>query len=420
MKFFISHSAGTAHARTVLRSIVSRLEAGGHPVFVDAAILVGDQWRSRLYHELAVCEAAVVLLDRSSLGKRWVQREVDVLLWRRAFHPQLHILPVLLDDTKVEAVRRAGFGEFTEQQFLPADGLGPAVIAERVAGRFAAPLSPEEALNNRMEQWFDDLESLFARIEHRHKLRQAALELGVSQQDADQVMLPGGCRFLAHQFLGRSTDTATINAVSRILYSTSTDTLMKLAHLISPAWVDQSASRPLKTSRSMVAVLNAKDPRTPGQYVLRATCVDSRVQVEYVTAVVGENGEGELLAQCEDAVFRLLGVEPPVNDRSAVPARELIEGPPCPAYLIVTSDGLPTDAVVEVLRHLQTRFPWLIVLLTVAAEVPASEAVMRWGLADAKVLEPILDPAEEFVAHRTVRNLYRMIRSISEGGSPRD
>ncbi|GAA3951962.1 toll/interleukin-1 receptor domain-containing protein [Actinoplanes auranticolor] len=421
MRFFISHSAGTDHAKAVLRSVVRRLESAGHSVFVDSTILLGDRWRSRLYHELALCGAAVVLLDQMSIGRRWVQREVDVLLWRRAFHPELCVLPVLLDATNVAAVRKAGFGEFTEQQFLLADGLGPAVIAERVAARVAEATPIGGMTTSRMEQWFDDLETLFARVDQRQRLRQAALELGVSPQDADQVLLPGGCRFLAHQFLGRSTDTATVDAISRLVYAATTDTLLKLAHLVSPAWVEQSASRHLTApARSTVAVLNADDPHTPEHYVRRATCVDARVQVERVTAVLGEDVEQDLFDQCEEAVFRLLGVEPPVTGRFAVPERELREGPPWPSYLIVAAADLPHDAVASVIKQLRTVFPWLTVLLTVPSGLAAAAAVDAWGLRDVRVLEPVLSPDEEFVAHRTVRSLYRMIRRVSEGGGYRD
>lgn len=420
MRLFISHSAKTERARSVLNHLRRRLGTASHSVFVDTDILVGDEWRSALYHELATCEAAIVLLDRTSLSRRWVQREVDVLLWRRAFDQCLDILPVVLDDTTMDVVRGFGFAEFTERQFLQADGLGPATVADQVAARFAAAPTATPALPGpRMEQWFDDLEIVLTRIGHRVKLRQAALELGVSPQDADKILLRGGYRFLAHQFLGRSVDTAAVNAVSRILYCSDVDTLRKLAGLIAPTWVDQSASRPLKSHRPgsrLVAVLNARDFRTAVHYVQRATCLDASVRTEQIPGVVGEDGPGELFAQCEDAVLRLLGGEPPFDTLADVPPEEIRDGPSEPGYLIVDTSGLPTPAVADVIERIRDRYRWLTVILLVGTDVPTREAVGRWGLTDAKVLEPRLDPHEEFRAHRSVRSLHRMIDSTSRGG----
>ncbi|GIF62083.1 hypothetical protein Ais01nite_01180 [Asanoa ishikariensis] len=423
MRFFISHSARTEQAKAVLRQLRVRLRAAGHTVFVDADVLAGLQWRSVLYHELAICDAAVVLLDQTSLSRRWVQREADVLLWRRAFDERLTIVPVLLDDTKIDTVRGSGFGEFTEAQFLLADGLGPATVAERVADRFAASERPDppDLPGTRMRQWFDDIETVLTRIGHQNKLRLAALELGVSPQDADQVLLgvAGGYRFLAHQFLARSVDTAAVDAMSRILYCADTDTLRKLAGLIAPTWVDHSAALPLKlagpTPRT-VAVLNARDFRTALHYVQRATCLDRRVRVEQVSGVVGEDSAGDLFAQCETAVLRLVGAEPPFDTLADVPPQELRDGPPEPAYLIVSTASLPTRAVTDVIDDIRARYPWLVVVVLVGTEPPGPETLARWGLADAKVLAPTLDPGEEFRAHRTVRSLYRMIDSSLEEG----
>jgi TIR domain len=424
VRYFLSHSARTGHANEVVRQLRRRLAAHGHRPFVDSDLLAGEEWRSVLYHELAICDAAVVLLDRTSLHRRWVQREVDVLLWRRAFEPRLTILPVLLDDTTVAAVRQAGFGEFTERQFLLAGGFGAELTAERVVERFAAqPDMPAAARGTRMEQWFGDIAIVLGEVRNRARLRQAALELGVSPQDADQVLLPGGCRFLAHQFLGRSVDTAAVGAVSQILFCSDVATLRKLVMLIAPTWVDQSASRPLKVTHRpvrFVAVLNAKDSRTAVHYVHRATCLDPAVGVREVPGVVGEDGPGELYAQCEEEVLRLLGGEPPFYTLADIPPEEIRDGPPQPSYLVVNTVGLPAPAVAEVIERIRHRYRWLVVILLVSPEAPAPEAVARWGFADARVLEPRLGPHEEFRGHRTVGRLHSMIDRVERGGRPGD
>ncbi len=409
MRFFISHSAQTERAKAVLEQVRTRLNSKSDSVFVDADILAGDLWRSVLYHELAMCTAAVILLDRTSLDARWVQREVDILLWRQAFDESLVIIPVLIDAIPVGAVRATRFAEFTERQFLLADGLEPEEIGKRVADRFASLGQPADPGATTMVAWFDNIEIVLGRIGNRQKLRLAALELGVTPQDADQVLLHGGFRFLAHQFLGRPNNDASVDAVNHVLYCADAETLRKLARLITPTWVDHSAALPLKLrgpGSGQVAVLNAVDFRTAEHYIQRANCMDERVLVEQIPGVTGEESESELLAQCNQAIRRLFFAEPPFDK---VPEDVLRDGPPRPSYLIVNTSGLPRTAVAAVIEELRDRYRWLSIILIVGDEVPPQGTL---GLRDAVVLEPPLVAGEERKAQMTVRELHQMIDKV--------
>lgn len=422
MRFFISHSAQTEHAQAVLSRLCARLRDAGHDVFVDADLIQGEQWRSVLYHEIARCHVAVVLLegtmvsaDEHSLTKRWVQREVDLLLWRRALNRTVVIVPVMLDATKPAAVRRAGFAEFTEHQFLLAEGLSSDEVAAKVVESFAP--CPRDA-DSRMERWFDKIEAVLDRIGHREALRKAALALGVSAEDADQVLLENGTRFFAHQFLGRSADTATVEAVERILFYSDAGTLHQLVGLIAPTWVDHCASLPLvlgEPTEGSVAVLNATDPRTAIHYVRRATCMDLTVPTEQVDAVTGEDGYGELLDKCESAVLRLLGGDPEMQTLLDMPPDEVLDGPPKPGYLIIRTGPSPSTTVGDVVEHLRRVYRWLAMILIVGTDPPSLDVIARWHLGDARILKPALEPHEEFRAHRTIRQLLTMIDEGSGG-----
>jgi hypothetical protein len=420
VRLFVSHSAETGSARRVLRTLAATLRDAGHDVFVDEVIKPGTPWRSVLYHEIAICDAAVILLDQTSLTKRWVQREVDLLLWRKAFHPGLVIVPIILDTTEIGAVRRAGFGEFTEQQFMTAGqrGWNSATIALELNGLFAGAPDPP---STRMERWFDDIELVLGRVGHPHRLRSAALALGVSAEDADQVLQPGGCRFLAHQFLGRRAETSAVDAIDHLIHCADSETLRQLVALIAPTWVHESAALPLmihgRTGR-FLAVLNARESRTAVEYIRRATCLDAKVRAEQVLGVTGEAGAEDLLAQCEQAVLRLLGGEPELGHSfDDIPAEELRDGLPYARYLIVDVTGTPKAVAAKVIEQIRERFRWLAVVLIVGKAVSTPAAVAELRLADARLLEPPLGEHDEFKAWRTVGDLERMVKSATGGGT---
>jgi hypothetical protein len=410
LRFFISHSAKCDVAKSVLTEICASLRAGGHNVFVDADILAGQEWRSILYHELAMCQAAVVLLDRRSLRARWVQREVDVLMWRHAFDRRLVIVPVLLDDTSAEDIQNAKFGEFPDHNFVRAAGRSAHEVAAQVAGSFADAGDPPDTP---MRQWFDDITDVLSLIGHRDRMRQAALQLGVSPQDADQVTLHGGLRFLAHQFIGRAANEATVQAVRKLLYVSDRDTLERLLELIAPAWVDQSAALPLITCRPsdrFVAILNARDPQTAKDYVRRATCLEAPERIETVTPALGERGVDELFTKCEAAVLLLLGGAPHLFPWEALDEDLVRDGPAPAAHLIIDTREIRPHVIAEVVQRLRDRFRWLMIILLTGQDPPSADTVARWRLADARVLEPVLGPGEELQAFRTGRDLQAMVR----------
>jgi hypothetical protein len=422
VRLFISHGIhgpDESPQRRLLDVVQGAFKASGHKVFAEKQLKPGDVWRSRLYHEIARCDGAVVLLDRGTLQSRWVQREVDLLLWRRALNPDLQIVPVVLDDTDVAVVRNGGYGEFTELQFLRAGRrcLSARELAAELVGLFNDV--PSVAPSG-MDRWFEEIELILVMVAAPERLWRAALALGLAEKDADRVLMPGGCRFLAHQFLGRWADTAAIDAVNQLLNCAEGHVIEKLVRLIAPAWVDGSAALPLVAHDgrgSLVAVLNARRCHTAAVYVRRATCVDARVRTEEVVAVAGEAGVRDLLEQCERAVVRLLGGDPDLGETLGdIPPDDVRNGLPYARFLIIDGTAAPKPVVADVVGSLRVRFRWLVVILVVGAAVPSRTALADWRFAEARVLAPPLGQHDEFKALRTERELLRMASLVSRGG----
>jgi hypothetical protein len=416
VRLFISHSARTTAVKRVLETVQTILSAD-HEVFVDKQIDPGAAWRSVIYHQLATCDGAVVLLDRHALASRWVQREVDLLLWRQAFHERLTVVAVLLGSVSAGSVGRAGFEELDQSQFLFAgrDGLDPDAIAERLSRRFVGLPTIH---HTRMEQWFADIALALEEIRHPERLRDAALALGVTAEEADRVLHPGGSRFLAHQFLGQTAGRR-LKAVHALVNACDQDLLKRLVGLIRPTWVHASAARPLLAHRRagrMVAVLNARQSRTAVQYVQRATCVDRMVKYEEVAGVTGEPSAAELLAQGEKAVLRLLGGDPELGHTFDDIREDIVRhGRPHARHLIINATVAPKPAVAEAVRQLIDRFPWLVVIVVIGKTAPSREELARWRLGEGRVLEPVLGDYDEVEAWRDIDDLDWMIAPTAKG-----
>jgi TIR domain len=116
-KAFVSHSSRNDPFAAEVRDAVKD-GLHGYEVFVDMdALQSGDDWSCIIYHWLAKCHAAVILLNREALTSPWVRREVNVLLWRRALGAPVRIVPAVLGDLTPEDVKKAGLSELESLQF---------------------------------------------------------------------------------------------------------------------------------------------------------------------------------------------------------------------------------------------------------------------------------------------------------------
>lgn len=409
---FVSHSSThDAYAEWVRASVCERLRKKHYDVLVDADVLkAGDEWRSLLYHWLAQCHAAVLLLSDSALDSTWVRREVNLLLWRRALGSRVQIVPALLGDVRSDRIKSAGLSELELLQFarLPnststkADALA---LAAKITDRFVA-LTTEPATDDPMRKWINRITSRLRKVDEMEGLLDAARALNVTDEDLDQVRLPEGPRFLAHQLLGHPSHKIgqrTVKAIAALSEYMEGWWAAALIEDVVPTWVNAESARLLLTAAQQpdhaVVLLNARDQHTGVDYIARATC-NARYGYwhEVVGTTVGEDVVSELLVAFEKAVARLLNVEPAWT-LEEVPERDGT------CFLVVDPAGARLELVATAVRALQDRFPWLIVVVLVGDTAPETVVHLPWTPNEVVVLNPQLRPGEEVLARRDVADM---------------
>lgn len=419
VKVFVSHSsAHDQYAERVRADVCAGLAKKNYDRLVDDALQGGDEWRSLLYHWLADCQGAVLLLNRAALDSNWVRREVNLLLWRRALGSAVHIVPALLGDVSSNDVKKAGFSELEPLQFArirtgTTTEQDAEALAEQIVNRF--PELGEPATSDPMRDWIDRITFRLGKVEWQQKLLEAARALHVREEDLDQVLLPEGPRFLAHQLLGggpyRPADEVgrrTYKAVVAVIDYMGRESQVALIDEVIPTWVDADGARQLLTAAHQpdhaVVLLNAHRQDTGIDYILRATCLARHgYRFEVVGTEVGEDAIGELGVHFEKAVAKLLWVDPPWTLEKLKEEAELRDE----TYFLVFKPPERTrlDLVADAVRTLQDRFPWLVVMVLVGEIPPDDVARMSWTPGEVLVLEPPLLGNEERFAQRVVSKL---------------
>jgi hypothetical protein len=417
MKIFISHSArDDPFAQLLLETVKPLLD--GHEVFLDADVLeTGDDWCSVLYHWLAECHAAVVLLNRKALASRWVHREVNILLWRRALgYPleMLNIVPVIIGDLSEKDVDDAGFGELTAIQMAHRDLAQQAQeaarqLAEDIAGKLGGTTAAAD--HSAMARWAQVVSAQLSLVTSQDSLVDAARMLGVEENYLGHVRDPRqGPRFLAHQLLASGHGRAIDRAIEQLADFMLDEPLARLIRKVSATWVNGESARELLAFRAGqpgTVVLNARAQRTAEQYIDRATCyAPSGFEYAAVTAVAGESFLEEFEQLCVKAVEYLLGVEPPFTIEESLPPDNVL-------YLIVDPASTRLDLVAQGMRAVQRRFPWLVMVLITGTAMPTDDDLRTWQLADALRLEPELAPADEATAQQVFAGLRKAYTRVS-------
>jgi hypothetical protein len=413
-RIFISHSSHPdPFADQVLKAVKDGL--GGQEIFIDSDVLrPGDEWCSVIYHRLAECHAAIILLNRAALESTWVRREVNILLWRRALGYPLEIVPALLGDVSVQDVQAAGFDELAPFQYAHIKD-GARDLAAKITERFAGLPEPVPD-ESPMGEWINAIASQLGYVTSVKSLVAAAKQLQVETESLDRVQDPAqGCRFLAHQLLAPAPDRRVYFAVSKISDYLQTEWLSRLVDKVGPAWVDGEAARALLAlggRRPRIAILNARKTKTAECYVGRATCCAvAGYQHRIVTAAAGESFIDEFEQECRKAVRFLLKVPPGFDVEESLP--EPGEEPEEMAFLVVDPDGTRMALVAEGIRRVQAIFPWLNVLLLAGGTAPTQAELASWQLADALVLSPPLKPKEELIALGMIMSLEDMVKTLA-------
>lgn len=399
MQVFISHSSRHDPPSAELRTGVSRaLRERDYQVLVDAEVLrPGEEWRSVLFHWLAVCDAAIVLLNQQALTSAWVRREVNILLWRRLLGAPVYVVPVLIDVT-VGDLKANGLDELVPLHVVrhsPGDPVDATV--DKIMAEFAE-LPPGHSRCDPMGKWIDRIAHYLDKIDpaKRAELESVARALGVCDEDLGQVRAPnGGSHFLAYQLLDRGHDGRLPLVMGELAPWLGDEPLERLLREVVPTWVDGAAARRILPRKDcagqFVVALNAHEPSTAAQYIARATCCAIVGYSHEATGgvAVGEAGVGELVVEYENAIRSLIGLPVPW------PLDDLHPPDGETYYLVVKPPERRTDLAAAAIRQVRQRFPWLVVILLTGSDPPDEENLRDWQLDDVVVLRPVLLPDDE-------------------------
>lgn len=414
---FISHSSRRdERAARVRQRLREHLSALNWDVKVDTDALRGGlEWRGQLYTWLADCDAAVILLNKAALESSWVTREAHVLMWRRALGAPLTVIPVLLPDADLRELRRSEISDVTSLQAvkrLPGESDDEGLIKRAVELLpDLSTLSTAERDASAMCMWTAKVISCLDPVDEVH-LRGAAEHLAPGE-DRRFVTAHEGRRYLAHQFLGHRTGESVYQAMGKIGFGLPR--LADLVRLVSPTWIEGAAARRLvpfgtvtdedagtskRFARRVVVALNSERSETARQYVDRALCCGDGYWVQTISLVAGESQDAEFRRDCEAAVRRLLhldddepleGVGPYADDK---------------LYLIVDPNGVPLDAVDELVADLAARYLWLnVIVLTGSGDHKAFE----WPKTEMGRLWPALRPEDEKSARRAIKAMADLV-----------
>ncbi|MEE4424092.1 toll/interleukin-1 receptor domain-containing protein [Streptomyces bugieae] len=408
IKVFLSHSSkADPHAREVRELVAHGLRRRGYDVLVDVeGLSEGEEWRARVYHWLAECEAAVVLVNRHALESEWVRKEAALLMWRRFFNPALHVVPALVGGVTARELSASGLRELGALQAArpPCRGVAPAEEAAAVLAGF--PEVPVRGNGDVVGEWVENIAAQLRQVWTPERLTKFGEALDLPPDDVARATAPvAGHGFLAAQMLHTHEVARLGRVIETIRYHIDEVPLGHLVTLTLPVWVDAGSARHVlpagQGAHRRTVVLNVRNPDTGTYYLSRAYCVDSSKYL-YTVAGLGSLGEEDeetaLRAECERAVKHLLGMHQQDRWEDAVEERERS------SYLILDARRLTLEQAGRVVSWMHDRVAWLHILLIPPQPVAPRD---QWpaGLREALLLEPPFGADDEQLAVREARRM---------------
>jgi hypothetical protein len=404
LRVFVSHSAkDDQRAGAVLDAVISGLREKGYTPLADRdGLKPAMEWRSELYRWLAECDAGIVLLNEKALASKWVQREINILMWRRALSGHPVVVPVLLDGLKTADIKKHGLSELEPIELARDDRATEVTgVVDEILGRFA-PLPPQAGGNDPMGDWLGRISGYLAEVRSEDDLLRAAGALGMTGEVLPQVVVPiGGRHHLAYQLLAPGLAERLCPAIAALAPSLGEQWLWRLIVEVRPSWVDVEAVRALLPGPRgrRVALLNGEEPGTGEDYVDRATCrpiygVARRTVGEIP---VGETGE-EFPAALADMLLDLHGY-PPAKPLSVIrPGRKAY-------YLIVDIRNVGLERALACLEQAHDQVPGVVVLAMTGSDLPRAVPATR---DDVHVLPPMAegDELEAFQRRREFEEIF--------------
>jgi len=364
-EIFISHSS---RARPQASAFISALgDALAGRAFLDVADLhPGDEWRPKLYRELAACEGAVLVLDAEALASPWVRKEATIIAWRRALRAySRRTMPVVvaLFDGVTRADVRGAFPalHLDDLEFLEPSGDQP---AEATVEDVLRLLPPTTAPLDDPLQWWTSMVTEWLTTVLPGFLQSLEEQLELPSEDWD---VRARCYAIADALLHRATFEQVYRALSRILQSgalNSRDVINCVLPVTVPVETSAVLLEAMRRDRGeRVAALNATHVETGALLVQRATCCDDMVTV-VVSPLRVSADEETLYAEVVATIGTAAGAVPPWDVRG-----EDLEDPIVPRLVVLLKrttkdgEGLPLRVLRHLLARLRTNFPACVFLV---------------------------------------------------------
>ncbi|MFE9628962.1 toll/interleukin-1 receptor domain-containing protein [Streptomyces sp. NPDC006527] len=409
MKVFISHSSKGDRKATRLRNTVfGQLKEKGHEVLLDLdGLKPGAEWRTELYEWLATCDAAVLLLTQKALASRWVQREIDILMWRRALGCHLEVVPILTGGLKSDAIDAAGLTDLKAIEL--ARGSAKATVAEMAAqiiGRFP-DVSSSTSRDDPMTAWLGRISQHLREVRSADVMLRAATALGMRESDALQAALPiGGGQFMASHLLDSELSGRLCPAVGVLSEALTEDRLRRLIKDVQPAWVEVATARdllPRRGSPRQTLLLNAELPETAEDYINRATCRPPYGAMdERLGAIPIDETASDLPKAMTEKLLELYGY-PPSTSLSKIKPDGLLY------FLIFDVQQLTLSTALQCLEKVHDLLPDLIVVALTGPQLPTKIPTSRDGVRSL----PAMAEDVELDAYRNGKHLAKIVKRVT-------
>lgn len=414
-KIFISHS----HADlTLCRKLADALRDNSYEPFMDVDdIRAGSDWEYVINQELNNCHAAVVIISEAALRSRWVRREVNILLWRRALSPGFTVIPVLIGSMSVDQLEATDLDELQRVEVLRLGEHNDQLVIDQILRELPSPALHLSA--DPLTRWIAKLSREFHRVpdSDRDTLHEAAKVMGVRLDRQIDWRDWEGAQYLAHQLLGTGLVDSRLERALTLVADVlrSRDELSRLVQLALPAWVDaEAASRMLPSNAGkdpdrVVVLMDVNGADMALDYLARAMCTEyTRYQQETVQQMpVGEESVADLVGMWTASVRRMLGLtsRDPLN-RGTPRARDKVY------YLVADCGDLPYQVIANAIEQMHEACPWLMIVLVTARREAFERQLRDRGCDNVRSLRPPLTAHDEIRARQTRKTIIEMPTTV--------
>ncbi|MCL4205480.1 MAG: TIR domain-containing protein [Pirellulaceae bacterium] len=245
-RIFLSHSTKTDEAAEFLLAVKDALDADYEVKLDRDGLKLGDDWRRTLYAWMDQAHGAVLLLTEAALKSNFVPIEASVLSWRHYRDPDFAFLPVFVDATDFDALKR--------RPVLRALALDVFQIARVDSDDVPAAITAIRQALGRFQDKFPHPNTPLERLQFflRNELEQSRIDSFTLEQIGREVFLwpepaPGNVAAVLSSF-AQSLVEAKRDAACEALKRLSDELVVRVARVleaVAPTWIEMDRAVPI-------------------------------------------------------------------------------------------------------------------------------------------------------------------------------